>query len=156
MSQRFLILLATLGSVGLFGGALLFQYVGGLQPCELCLLQRWPHRVAIVLGILALILPQRLWARALAALGGVTMLVSAGFGLYHTGVERHWWEGPTKCTSGDVSSLSADDLLNQIMAAPLVHCDQVAWSMWGLSMASWNMLISLVLAGIWFAALRRD
>lgn len=155
MSQRFLILLATLGSVGLFGGALLFQYVGGLAPCELCLLQRWPHRIAIGIGILALILPQRLWARALAALGGLTMLVSAGFGLYHTGVERRWWEGPTKCTSGDVAALKPDELLNQIMAAPLVHCDQVAWSMWGLSMASWNMVISLVLAGIWFAAMRR-
>lgn len=157
MSRRFLILLATLGSVGLLGGALAFQYIGGLAPCHLCLLQRWPHRVAIGIGVLAQILPAGLLTRLLAAAGGLAALATAGIGLYHTGVERHWWEGPTTCTAGDISGVATDDLLNQILNAPVVKCDQVAWEMWGISMASWNMILSLGLAALWFwAAMRRE
>jgi disulfide bond formation protein DsbB len=152
MSRRFLILLALCGSTALFLGALAFQYFGGLQPCHLCLLQRWPHRVAIGLGLVALVIPASMLTRLLVLAGGLTSLVGAGLGLYHTGVEKHWWQGPSTCTSGDVSGIKTDDLLNQIMNAPVVHCDQVAWSMFGISMASYNMLISLVLAGLWFWA----
>ena len=154
LSQRLLILLATLGSVALFGGALMFQYVGGLAPCHLCLIQRWPHRVAIAVGLLALALPGRA-RQALAWIGTATMTVSAGLGLYHAGVEQKWWEGPSTCTSGDISGVATDDLLNQIMNAPVVHCDQIAWSMWGISMAGWNGILSLGLAGLWLAAALR-
>lgn len=154
LSQRLLILLATLGSVALFGGALMFQYVGGLAPCHLCLIQRWPHRIAILLGLLALALPDR--ARQLLAwAGAATMTVSAGLGLYHAGVEQKWWEGPTTCTSGDISGVATGDLLDQIMNAPVVHCDQIAWSMWGISMAGWNGILSLGLAALWLAAALR-
>ena len=157
MPRRLLILLATLGSVALLGGALAFQYIGGLAPCHLCLWQRWPHRVAIAIGVLALAMPGLALSRALSLAGGITALVASGLGLYHTGVERHWWEGPTTCTAGDISGVATDDLLNQIMNAPVVKCDQVAWEMWGLSMASWNMVFSLALAVLWFwAAARRD
>ena len=158
MSRRLLISLATLGSIALFGGALAFQYIGHLNPCHLCLIERWPHRVAIAIGILALILPMPAARRGLAGLGALTMLVSGGLGLYHAGVEQHWWPGPTTCTSsGNVAGMSTDALLNQILAAPVAHCDQVAWEMFGLSMAGWNMVLSLVLALIWaWAALRRQ
>ena len=152
-----IILLATLGSVALLGGALAFQYVGGLRPCHLCLIERWPHRIAIVIGVLALILSGVAVRRGLAVLGGLTMLVSAGAGLYHVGVERRWWEGPTTCTSGDISGMDTSALLDQILAAPVVRCDQIAWEMWGISMAGWNGLLSLGLAILWFAAAaRRD
>lgn len=154
-SRRLLIALATLGSLALFGGALMFQYIGGLAPCHLCLLQRWPHRIALAIGVLALLVPGVLLQRLLALAGAVTMLVSAGLGIYHAGVEQTWWPGPTTCTAGDISQVSADDLLTQIMNAPVVHCDQIAWSMWGLSMAGWNAAISAVLVVIWaWAALR--
>lgn len=152
MPRRYLILLATLGSGALLGGALAFQYLGGLQPCHICLWERWPHRVAIALGVLALVLPVLGGRRLLSMLGAVTMAVSAGLGLYHVGVEQHWWEGPTSCTGGDISGLKTDDLLNQIMNAPVVHCDQIAWEMWGISMAGWNMLLSLALMVVWIAA----
>ena len=82
------------------------------------------------------------------------MAVTAGIGLYHTGVERGWFEGPTSCTSGDISNLSSEELMQQILSAPLVRCDEVAWSLAGLPMASWNMILSLVLMAIWFAAAR--
>ena len=154
-SRRVLIALATLGSLALFGGALLFQYYGGLAPCHLCLLQRWPHRIALGIGVVALLVPNVMAQRLLALAGALTMLVSVGLGSYHSGVEQKWWEGPTTCTSGDISKVNADDLLNQIMNAPVVHCDQIAWSMWGLSMASWNAVISAVLVAIWLTAASR-
>lgn len=149
--DRSLVALATLGSAAMLGGAFAFQYIGGLAPCHLCLLQRWPHAAAVLVGLAALALPRRL----LCWLGALCALATAVLGLYHTGVERAWWQGPTSCTSDGVTGLSAQDLMNQIMNAPLVQCDQVAWSMLGLSMASWNALASLALAGIWMAATRR-
>lgn len=150
MTRRMLTTLAALGSAALLAGAFAFQYIGGLAPCELCLWQRWPHAVAVAIGLLAFALPWRLWA----ALGALAALATAGLGLNHTGVERGWWAGPGTCSGGVSGDLSTGDLLAQILAAPLVRCDQVAWSMAGLSMASWNAVLSLALAGLWLAALR--
>ena len=79
---------------------------------------------------------------------------SAAIAIYHTGVERKLWEGPTSCTSGGTSGVSADELFDQIMAAPLVRCDEVPWELAGLSMASWNGIVALVLALIWVMAAR--
>ena len=69
-----------------------------------------------------------------------------------TGIERSWWLGPDTCTSADITNLTTDDLMAQIMSAPLVRCDEVVWDLLGLSMASWNGIISLGLAGLWLAA----
>ncbi len=76
-------------------------------------------------------------------------------GVYHTGVEQKWWLGPTTCTSGSVAGLSADDLLAQINNAPLIRCDEVAWALAGISMASWNAIFSAALVLVWIAAARR-
>ena len=151
MTRNILILVAAGGSAALLLAALAFQYIGELPPCDLCIWQRWPHLAAVVIGATALALP----GRALPLLGAAAALTTAGFGLYHTGVERGWWEGPSTCTSGSVSGLSPDQLMEQIMAAPLVRCDEVAWELFGLSMASWNALAALGLAAIWLAAARR-
>jgi disulfide bond formation protein DsbB len=142
---------AGLGSAVMLAGALFFQYVVGLAPCELCILQRWPHLAAVVLGLLAWFLPHS-W---LMGLGALTMATSAGFGLYHTGVERAWWEGPSSCSGTDIGGLTAEELLNHVMAAPVVRCTDVAWEMLGLSMASWNAIASLGLMAIWLVAMRR-
>lgn len=141
--------LALLGSAGLLLGALAFQYIGGMAPCALCIWQRWPHLVALLAGAgLALSGP---WA----VLGALGAGASGAIGVYHTGVEQRWWDGPSSCTSGgDLSGLSAQELLDQILAAPVVRCDEVPWEMLGLSMASWNAVISFALAGIWLASLR--
>ncbi|MEO8242114.1 MAG: disulfide bond formation protein B [bacterium] len=155
MSRSALILLATLGSAALLAGAFAFQYIGGLAPCHLCLQQRYPHAAAVVIGVVALLIPAGIAARTLPWLGAAAALTTAAIGAYHSGVERHWWQGPTTCTSGPIGGLSADDLLAQIQAAPVVQCDQVAWQMFGLSMASWNMLASLVLVAIWIMAARK-
>ena len=154
MSRSLLILLAAAGSAALLAGAFAFQYIGGLAPCHLCLLQRYPHGAAVAIGALALLIPGTLFGRMLPWAGALAALTTAAYGAYHTGVERHWWAGPDTCTSGPIGQLSAKDLLAQIQAAPVVQCDQVAWQMFGLSMASWNMLAALILVAIWVKAAR--
>nr|WP_207186588.1 disulfide bond formation protein B [Rhodobaculum claviforme] len=147
-----MILAAAGGSAALLIAALGSQYIGGLAPCELCIWQRWPHLAAVVAGALALS-----WAGPVpAALGATSALVASGLGIHHTGVERGWWAGPDACGSpGDISALTPEELLSQILAAPVVRCDEVAWAFLGLSMASWNAILSLGLAGLWVAAILR-
>jgi disulfide bond formation protein DsbB len=158
MSQRNLIILATLGSAALLLGALAFQFIGGLAPCQLCIEQRWPHVVAVVMGLAAgcaLFLYRAGLVRLLSAGGALAALTTAGLGVYHTGVERGWWPGPDTCSAGgDIGGLSSEDLLNQILAAPVIRCTDVQWDMLGLSMASWNALASFGLAVIWVMAAR--
>ena len=140
------------GSLALLLGAFAFQHLGGLAPCKMCIWQRFPHVIAIALGALFFFVPSSI----LLGLGALAALTTAGIGAYHVGVEQKWWEGPATCTGGDVSTLNADDLFNQIMAAPLVRCDDIAWSLGGISMAGWNAIISLLLAAFWITAIKRS
>jgi disulfide bond formation protein DsbB len=138
----------TLGSLALLLGAFAFQYVGGLAPCHLCLLQRWPHAAAILLGIMILAWP---W-RGFALLAGLAVLAGAGIAAYHVGVEQGVWQGPTTCTAPAPGATPSGELLDQILATPVVLCDQVAWSLWGISMAGWNAILSLGLGWLWLRA----
>jgi disulfide bond formation protein DsbB len=151
MTRQALIFAATLGSLALLLGAFGFQALG-YAPCKMCLWQRWPHGAAILIGVVALALP---W-RPLPLAGALAAATTGAIGIYHTGVERGWWPGPDTCTSGPIGGLSPQDLLDQIMAAPLIRCDEVAWQFLSLSMASWNAIISLALAGLWLMAYVRD
>ncbi|MBU2993240.1 disulfide bond formation protein B [Octadecabacter sp. 1_MG-2023] len=148
MTKPSLIALAAFGSFALLAGAFMFQFMG-FPPCQMCLWQRYPHAVAVVVGLLAILLGR--FQSQLAILGAIAAAITGGIGVYHTGVERGWWEGPTSCTSG--GALSGDLLSTDI--APIVMCDDVVWSLLGLSMASYNALISFGLAAIWIAAARR-
>ncbi len=153
MSRTLLVVLAAGGSATLLAGAFAFQYIGGLAPCALCLWQRWPHAAAVLIGVLAL----ALGGRVLPLLGGAAALTGAGIALFHAGVEQTWWQGLASCTAGSIKGISTADLLNPdlLVAAP-VRCDAIAWQMLGLSMASWNMVLSVGLALIWvWAATRR-
>ena len=150
MTSRQLTLLAAGGSAALLLGAFVFQMLG-YAPCKLCLWQRWPHGAAIVIGI-ALVATG--W-RGLAWAGALAAAATGGLGIYHTGVEQGWWPGPDTCTSGGGLAGSAEDLLNQIMEAPLIRCDEVAWAFAGLSMATWNAILSFALMALWIAAARR-
>lgn len=153
VTRRNLIALAGLGSLGLFLGALYFQYWMGLLPCTMCLWQRWPHRIAIALAVVGVVFPRAV----IAWLGGLSMLVNAGIALLHTGVERGWWDGPQVCGAGaaqDVGALSIEDLFDTTSGPVIVLCNEAAWMFAGLSMASWNGIICVVLAGVWIAAAR--
>lgn len=153
LSRRTLTILATLGSAGLLGGAFAFQYIGGLAPCQLCLYQRWPHAAAILIGIVALATG---W-RGLAWLGALAALATAAVGFFHFGVEQFWWEGLATCTAGSIEGISTADLLDPSKdVAAVVRCDEIAWSMLGISMAGWNVILSLIFAGLWVKAARAD
>ncbi len=147
--------LAAGGSAALLGLAFVFQLVG-YAPCTMCIWQRYPHGTAIVAGLL---LATRLPVPMLLVIGAVSTTTTAAIGVYHTGVERDWWQGPTSCTgSGDaLSGLSGAALLPSSTNEPakLVMCDEVAWEFLTLSMASWNAVWSVGLAVIWILAIRQ-
>jgi len=152
VTRNRLVLFAAAGSAAMLLAALAFQYLAGMAPCSLCIWQRWPHLAAVLAAPLALVLP----GPVMVLLGAAGAATSGGIGIYHTGVERGWWPGPASCSGGvDVTQMTPEELLQQILAAPVVRCDEVPWEMLGLSMASWNVVASFALAGIWLAALRR-
>ena len=132
-------LLALLIPVALLGGAYLFQYVGHLYPCEMCWWQRYPHMAAIVLAALAFVMPGRPARAALVALAAVAILISGGIGGYHAGVEYHWWQGVTACTS----TVGGPITLDSIMRAPIIRCDVPQWQLFGISLAGFNALFSV-------------
>lgn len=125
-------------------GALGSQHLGGLNPCEMCLWQRWPHLAAVVLAGLSFAMPRA--ARPQVLLAALAIAVSGAIGLFHAGVEQGWWEGLTTCSTV-ATGANPDELLKSILATPLIRCDQIAWSFLGLSLAAWNALISLSTAG---------
>lgn len=152
MSRNRAVLLAGLGSLGLLIGALLFQYVGDMAPCKMCYWQRYPHVGAIVIAGIILITGIGVFA----VLGLLSALITAGIGGFHAGVEQGWWEGPQSCTSTSIDNLSTEELLAQIMSAPMVRCDEIPWQMFGLSMAGWNMVVSICLAVLWTIAIKQQ
>ncbi|MEE4454272.1 disulfide bond formation protein B [Novosphingobium resinovorum] len=133
------------------GGALVSQYVFGLHPCEMCWWQRYPHAAAIVLAALAFF-----WrpVRPLVAVAALAILVSGLIGGFHAGVEYGWWEGMTACTASPVAA--GGDPLDAIMNAPIIRCDVAPWSLFGISLAGWNFLLSTLGALATFALIARS
>jgi disulfide bond formation protein DsbB len=136
------------------GTALLSQYWGGLAPCELCLLQRWPWAAAIALAVALLLFgkPAGLpWAAlALAAI----FAIGAVFAFYHVGVEQKWFAGPSACTAHPGAAMTVEEMERQLLSTPPVLCDKVQWSLFGVSLAGWNLLASLGMAVFCLATFR--
>jgi disulfide bond formation protein DsbB len=128
-----------IAGVAIIGYVLFAQYVQHYAPCELCLRERLPWYVLIGLSLIGLVFPSR-WILVLI---GLTLLVSAGLGLHHAGVEQHWWPGPAECTSGSSGAKTIEELKAMLMKEKVVQCDEIAWKFLGLSMAAWNGLVSL-------------
>ena len=139
-------------SAASLAAALFAQYVMGLQPCVLCIWQRWPYVATVVLGAAALAVPGRPQVRAaLLTAAMAAFLTGAGIGVFQVGVEQQWWQGTAGC--GGISGTgSFEDFQRQLLAAPVVRCDEVQWSLFGLSMAGYNVLLSLALAAFAGAA----
>ncbi len=152
MTHKHLGMLAGAGSAMLLAAALAFQAMG-YAPCELCILQRWPHLAAAIIGGLMAFLG---WKRWLALLGLAAALAAFGFAVYHAGVEMQVWAGPQHCSGGvsGLASMSTQDLMTALESAPVVRCDQIAWSLLGISMAGWNAICSAGLAALWAACAR--
>jgi disulfide bond formation protein DsbB len=147
-----LIALASLASLAI---AFASQYWGGLQPCVLCIYQRYPYGVAAALGIIGMIVAGRPnLLRSILLLAAIAFLVDAGIAAFHVGVEQHWWAGTSEC--GSLLDLNAkpEDLKNQLLNQPVVRCDEAAWTLFGISMAGYNFLYAALcgLTTLWFAA----
>src|SRR5216684_4275655 len=144
--------LVAAGGAATILGAYYFQYVMGLQPCPLCLEQRIAYYVSIPLAIVVAVAAGRDASRSVVVAGlgviALTMLFNSGFALFHAGVEWKWWPGPQEC-SGPLTDLSAGgDLLSSLTNLTIVRCDEAAWRFLGLSLAGYDVLISLALAAI--------
>ena len=136
-------------------GAWFFQLVLGILPCPLCLEQRYAYYAIIPLAAVVALAAQRGVPRAvlLAGLAGLVIIAlaalgNAGLGTYHAGVEWGFWKGPTECT-GPVGNLgSAGNLLERLDTVKVIRCDEVQWRFLGISLAGYNVLISLLMAAI--------
>jgi disulfide bond formation protein DsbB len=145
-----------LASVIVLGGALLAQYWGGLAPCELCLKERWPWVAAIAVGLVGTMQASQRGLPRLALLSSLIFALGSALAFYHVGVERHWFPGPAACTAaaGTPDTLAA--LKAQLLHQMPVRCDEPAWSLWGLSLAGWNLVASLAMAGVCLAVYRQS
>jgi disulfide bond formation protein DsbB len=156
MSRTALLAAMTLAAIGVIAGAWFFELVLKLAPCPLCLIQRWPWYAAIAIGCLALIVrtsfpaavPLGLVALALA------MIVSAGLGIYHSGIEWSFWQGPVGCSAALAMPADAGGLLEAIGQTRVPSCTEAAWRFLGLSLAGWNIMISLALLAMIAMGLR--
>jgi disulfide bond formation protein DsbB len=153
-------LVLAIGMAAVVGSALGFQYIGGYIPCELCLLQRQPYYYGIpvvLVGAIAALAGAPSWiTRALLGIGGIMMLVGGGIGVYHAGVEWHFWAGPTACsTTASSMTQNANDLLTQLNTIKGPSCDAAAFRIFGVSMAGMNVITSIILAAIAFIGVRK-
>ena len=153
IGQRLGLIIAGGISTTLLGSALLFQYVGGLAPCSLCIWQRWPHLAVIVAAFIGL---RGVMPRGMLWLTFIVGSISAGLGGYHAGNEYGFWTGPAGCTANLTLDGDIKTLTQQLLVTPLVRCDEVPWSLFGLSMAGWNALISLDIIAVALISLRRS
>ena len=144
-------------SAALLAGAHAFERLGGMAPCLLCLDQREAHWAALGVGAVLLGLAQAGAGRLVAAGLGALVLVylfSAGLAGYHAGVEWGFWPGPAACAAADGDAVTTAGILASIEATEAVgpSCSEAAWRMLGVSMAGYNALASLALAGVAGAA----
>ena len=138
-------------SVALVLGAWGFEHIGGLPPCELCYWQRYALYAAIPLAAFALLTAKGVTRRVLLGMAALAVLAGAGIAGYHAGVEFGWWPGPNACSVTALDDPRAT-LLNPDVVQ-VVRCDEVPWSLFGISMAGYNFLISGAtgLFALWYA-----
>ena len=141
--------LALIVPAALMGGALVSQYVFGLYPCQMCWWQRYPHIAAIVLAVLALTMKGKGSGDLAVMLAAIAIGISGLIGGFHAGVEYNWWEGVTACST----VAGGGNPLDAIMNAPVVRCDVAPLSMFVISLAGFNFLISTAAAIVIFALL---
>jgi disulfide bond formation protein DsbB len=155
-APRFPFMLFLVASAAVVGTALGSQYLGKLEPCELCLLERWPYYVAVVVAAFGFAARGYRIPRTFA-MWLIVLLFAASTCLaaYHVAIEQHWIAGPTACTGGLGQVSSPDQLLKLLEARQPVQCDVVQWSIFGISLAGLNLIASLLLLGYGFVMARR-
>ncbi|MBC6438814.1 MAG: disulfide bond formation protein B [Rhodospirillales bacterium] len=146
--------LLALASGLMLAGAFYFQYVEGLQPCPLCISQRWAHAACLVVGLATAFAGRGSVAPPLLALLTLCFVASMGIAGYHVAVEQGWIES-SFCGAGDVVGQTVEELKAALWETAILRCDEVPWSLAGISMAGYNMMISSLLAGVAAWSLRK-
>ncbi len=132
--------------------ALIAQYIYGLQPCPLCIMQRWPFVITALLGAAGMVILYRhegeKWAARLVFASSVVFLAGSAIAFYHTGIEQHWWSSMLEGCNADLEAASAEDLMALLDSKPAVRCDVIPWAdpVFGISMAGYNAMMSFALA----------
>ncbi len=142
-----------LASVGALGAAYMAQYAFDLEPCILCLYQRVPFATAALLAMAALKWPR--FAVYACALSGMLFAAGAGIAAYHVGVEQHWWVSAAGCGGQLPPPMSAEEFKQALLSPPPKPCDEVEWSLFGISMAGYNVAYSSALAVMALTGARR-
>lgn len=139
------LLITLTAGLGCLAFAFIMQYGFDVLPCKLCLVQRVPFGIVAFIAALALVLrpkPSALWI--FLSLITVVFFINAGVAAFHTGVERHWWQWESECTITPLAQ-TGGDLLSRIRATRPARCDEISWTLLGLSMANYNIALSLIL-----------
>jgi disulfide bond formation protein DsbB len=138
--------LALFLATGVIVTALAFEHVGGLAPCPLCLMQRYAYYAAIPILFVAMAVVSEMprLAAAMFAVVALAFLSNAALGVYHAGAEWKFWPGPDTCGAAQALPTNATDLLSGLAQTHVIRCDEPAWVFAGLSMAGWNVVVSLV------------
>ena len=138
---RLLAGLLGLASAACLAAAFWFQHVAGLEPCSLCIDQRWAHGASIAVAAVSVVLMTPGRAAIMLAALALAFLAGTAIAAWHVMVEWHWVASPG-CSTPEFEEMSIDSFLS----IEVVPCDEVAWSMAGVSMAGWNAIVSLMLA----------
>lgn len=142
--------LTALAGAAVLAAAYVIEYGFGYAPCELCLYQRLPWWIALAVLCVGLAAARRLpgLLPVFTILAGVTILAGAGIAGYHVGVEQDWWAGPAACSgTPGAEAMDLQALKDAVMAAPVIRCDEVPWSLFGISMAGYNFILALIVGG---------
>ncbi|MBT4045678.1 MAG: disulfide bond formation protein B [Rhodospirillaceae bacterium] len=147
-APKWALILVPLAAVTALALAFIGQYGFDLYPCVLCIYQRWPFVIVAGLCLLAANPAMRTGkaARWILLLCAGVLAVNAAIAVYHVGVEQHWWAGSEACVGKTGATQTLAQLRAQIMSAPVTRCDEIAFSLFGVSMAGYNVLFSFVLA----------
>ncbi|MBL1146490.1 MAG: disulfide bond formation protein B [Pseudomonadota bacterium] len=145
IDTRLAAILLMLGSAAMLLGALFFQEVMNLPPCPLCIYQRVPYIVVIGLSVPAILL-RGCPALIMLALSALALYIDAGIAGFHVGVEKGWWEGLGECSGNFNANMTIEELRAAVLDAPIVRCTEVPWSLFGISMAGYNMVIATAMA----------
>lgn len=139
-------------------GAWVFELVIGLAPCPMCLTQRWPYYIGLPILAITLIMARnanRSIAMICAVAAALLFFGGALYAGFHSGIEWHFWEGPSECSGGEDLRASIGNLLADLKKAKVVSCVDAAWRFWGLSLAGYNVIISTMISGLSFVAFLR-
>jgi disulfide bond formation protein DsbB len=123
--------------------AIASQDLFGYQPCALCMIQRYWHAIVVAAAGVLLLYKRR--PRLFLTIQTAALIICFGYALFHVGVEQHWWEGTRMCT-GTNDAKTIEDLRQQILTAPIVRCDEISWTLFGLSMAVYNAVLTACMA----------